>query len=243
VPAKIENRTRCRKCGRRFPRTAEFWQREKTSADGFRTECKECRKSYRDALYVEESKDPTFRECNRQKAAKWYAENRDYAMEQARIYHAQPDIAAKRHARTKERRTTEPEFIEANKRRCNKHYRANTKRYRANSLAWRAANPDKARAMDTANNAARRARKQSAPGRYDSKDIIRLLKNQGNICFWCKDQIASGKHTVDHYIPLARGGSNWPKNLVIACLSCNAQKADKLPHEYRAYLRKYRDLD
>jgi 5-methylcytosine-specific restriction endonuclease McrA len=34
---------------------------------------------------------------------------------------------------------------------------------------------------------------------------------------------------VDHVIPLSRGGSNWPTNLVCACGQCNSRKCDKLP--------------
>jgi len=38
---------------------------------------------------------------------------------------------------------------------------------------------------------------------------------------------------VDHVIPVARGGSNWPANLVPACNSCNSKKHAKLVEEFR----------
>lgn len=34
--------------------------------------------------------------------------------------------------------------------------------------------------------------------------------------------------TIDHVIPLARGGSDDPDNLALACFHCNRRKADKL---------------
>lgn len=37
---------------------------------------------------------------------------------------------------------------------------------------------------------------------------------------------------VDHVVPLVKGGSNGPDNLVIACSTCNLRKNDKLPHEW-----------
>jgi 5-methylcytosine-specific restriction endonuclease McrA len=33
-------------------------------------------------------------------------------------------------------------------------------------------------------------------------------------------------------IPLDRGGSNGPENIVIACPECNHSKHNKLPHEW-----------
>jgi 5-methylcytosine-specific restriction endonuclease McrA len=34
--------------------------------------------------------------------------------------------------------------------------------------------------------------------------------------------------TVDHVIPIARGGSDDPENLIAACRRCNYSKQDKL---------------
>jgi 5-methylcytosine-specific restriction endonuclease McrA len=33
-------------------------------------------------------------------------------------------------------------------------------------------------------------------------------------------------------VPLSRGGSNGPENIVIACPTCNLAKKDKMPHEW-----------
>jgi 5-methylcytosine-specific restriction endonuclease McrA len=37
-----------------------------------------------------------------------------------------------------------------------------------------------------------------------------------------------GLLTVDHKIPLSRGGSNWPSNLQPLCFRCNVVKNDKV---------------
>lgn len=39
--------------------------------------------------------------------------------------------------------------------------------------------------------------------------------------------------THDHVIPLSRGGSDTPDNIVIACHSCNASKGPRTPDEWR----------
>lgn len=42
----------------------------------------------------------------------------------------------------------------------------------------------------------------------------------------------SFKRTLEHIVPLSRGGSNTIDNLVCACVRCNSQKGDKLPEEW-----------
>jgi hypothetical protein len=43
----------------------------------------------------------------------------------------------------------------------------------------------------------------------------------------------------DHVMPKSRGGSNESENLMLTCKSCNSQKKDKTPSEYRTYLKSY----
>ncbi|KOP23539.1 HNH nuclease [Hapalosiphon sp. MRB220] len=41
--------------------------------------------------------------------------------------------------------------------------------------------------------------------------------------------------TIDHIIPLARGGTNDISNLQTLCLTCNQQKKDKIDPRFRRY--------
>lgn len=64
-------------------------------------------------------------------------------------------------------------------------------------------------------------------------------------CEYCKIPFVKQKHhpqylTVDHRIPLCRGGSNEQSNLAAACLRCNTRKHAKTDTEFLAYMRKYR---
>jgi 5-methylcytosine-specific restriction endonuclease McrA len=56
---------------------------------------------------------------------------------------------------------------------------------------------------------------------------LRILNRDGWICFWC----GSEANTCDHVIPVARGGSDDPDNLVAACKRCNFSRQDRLPEE------------
>jgi 5-methylcytosine-specific restriction endonuclease McrA len=92
---------------------------------------------------------------------------------------------------------------------------------------WRAKNPEAAAAARDK----RRARDAGAAGFYSADDVRALLKTQGRVCFYCP--AALKKFHVDHFIPLARGGSNWPENLRLACERCNTSKGAKMPWEWQ----------
>lgn len=48
-------------------------------------------------------------------------------------------------------------------------------------------------------------------------------------CFYCGDDLAT---TVDHMLPVIRGGTDEPRNLVSCCLSCNSLKHDMTTDEF-----------
>lgn len=60
----------------------------------------------------------------------------------------------------------------------------------------------------------------------------RLRKDHGENCHWCGvamefDNVKSPQSaTVDHLVPVSRGGSNRVKNTVLACRACNNARGD-----------------
>jgi 5-methylcytosine-specific restriction endonuclease McrA len=75
-------------------------------------------------------------------------------------------------------------------------------------------------------------RELAAPGlSIAERDVLRLRwVRQGRGCFYCASRPAT---TLDHVIPLNRGGTNYEGNLVPACRSCNSSKRDWLLIEWR----------
>ena len=73
--------------------------------------------------------------------------------------------------------------------------------------------------------------------RPSSKDLrrkrLRLIEKHGMQCFWCGTELTPETITIDHYIPLSRGGSNKIKNLRLACRKCNQLRGNALPGEVR----------
>jgi 5-methylcytosine-specific restriction endonuclease McrA len=43
-------------------------------------------------------------------------------------------------------------------------------------------------------------------------------------CHYCGERFAPGELTMDHIVPLIRGGRSTKGNLVTACLPCNRRK-------------------
>lgn len=77
-----------------------------------------------------------------------------------------------------------------------------------------------------------RARKRNAPGSHTYADLEAIFNKQGGDCFYCKKHfsIMSDGH-FDHVIPLSRGGSDNPDNIVFTCPPCNWRKHARMPKE------------
>ena len=201
----------CKQCGNDLPLTSEFWHKDSGNVAGFCYTCKECAKK---------------------RSRKWGADN----MEQARAN-------AKRYAETHR------EEIRA-------YREATADRIAANKRAWRKANAEKVRAQKNASQKRNRAaanertkrsqakhperrrlqgridahRRRHAPGNFTAADVDLQFKAQGGNCWWCGKPLK--KYHVDHRIPLAKGGTNDPRNLCLACPKCNQSKNAKLPSEW-----------
>jgi 5-methylcytosine-specific restriction endonuclease McrA len=56
-------------------------------------------------------------------------------------------------------------------------------------------------------------------------------------CHYCGQSTPARELTMDHLVPIARGGKTTKGNVVPACKSCNNKKRQMLPMEWEAYLR------
>ncbi len=55
-------------------------------------------------------------------------------------------------------------------------------------------------------------------------------------CHYCQHPFHPADLTMDHVVPLARGGKSLKGNVVPCCKECNSQKKYLLPVEWTAYL-------
>ena len=56
------------------------------------------------------------------------------------------------------------------------------------------------------------------------------------ICYYCGGRFSPDELTMDHKIPVARGGLSEKSNLVTACKECNNKKKYLMPYEWDEYL-------
>ncbi|MFO7667788.1 MAG: HNH endonuclease [Desulfobacterales bacterium] len=56
------------------------------------------------------------------------------------------------------------------------------------------------------------------------------------ICFYCGRSFPAKELTMDHIVPIARGGKSTKGNIVTACKECNNAKKQLLPIEWENYL-------
>ncbi|NVL90960.1 MAG: HNH endonuclease [Desulfobacterales bacterium] len=59
----------------------------------------------------------------------------------------------------------------------------------------------------------------------------------GGLCYYCGGSFSPKDLTMDHIVPMVRGGKSTKGNVVPACKECNNKKKYMLPIEWEEYLR------
>ncbi len=55
-------------------------------------------------------------------------------------------------------------------------------------------------------------------------------------CYYCGKTFPAKVLTMDHIVPIIRGGKSTKTNMVPACKECNSKKKHMLPTEWEEYL-------
>jgi 5-methylcytosine-specific restriction enzyme A len=63
------------------------------------------------------------------------------------------------------------------------------------------------------------------------------------VCHYCRRAVGTRALTLDHVVPLVRGGRSVRINMVPACRECNALKQSALPWEWDRHLARFADAD
>lgn len=114
------------------------------------------------------------------------------------------------------------------------YHAKNKEKRNEKTRAWRLENPgyDKTREgykeIAAIKNGNRRALKKNAGSYSISKE--EMSKLYASACTYCG---SSDNITIDHVIPLSRGGSHSVSNLVSACAKCNMSKGAKTVMEWK----------
>lgn len=224
---------RCRKCDEAKP--LEAFVKDKRSKDGRTARCSECwnadqRRRYHERAYVEnkrryrEANQERIRKGNRERTRRWRAANPERARQKA------TESSRRLRARDPEyhRRWYEAN-IEKERARARRVMREFRERYpeRAKAIRerYRTRHPDLIRERERENTQRRRAlMKDSSP--EVAAYMTAMLKEP---CAYCD---ATDNITVDHVVPLSRGGKHEIANLAPACVTCNCSKGAKTLEEW-----------
>lgn len=76
------------------------------------------------------------------------------------------------------------------------------------------------------------------PSRIVAFSRRNLFKRDSFTCQYCNHKPGSEELTIDHVTPKSRGGATSWDNCVVACIECNARKANRTPDEARMPLRR-----
>ena len=205
-------------------------------------ETKTCTKCYTEKLvcqfYTDRGKYVSAcKECKRLEGKQYYIDNKS-------------TVKVKRAAYQKAHRPEQYEHlkkwrknnIEKNREAGRRQYANNPQHHQAVKNAWREANVEKIKSIQrkfALNNPEKMAEKQQirkvkmrSNGVYkvSKKELIKLYSSP---CIACG---TTERVTIDHIIPIARGGIHGIGNLQPMCLKCNASKNDRTMSEWKFYL-------
>lgn len=65
-------------------------------------------------------------------------------------------------------------------------------------------------------------------------------KTAAGLCHYCGRKVSYKDLTMDHLVPLARGGRSTRDNLVPSCKACNNLKKSMLPLEWQEHMERCR---
>lgn len=206
----LEGAKRCSVCKNTYPLTEEYFGRSKRIKDGFRGQCKKCRreKEYlpnkekilkKNKKRYEENKERILAQQN-----EYYNKNKEYYQEYNSKYYKKNKDTIKKQA--------------------SKYYHDNkeslVKRMRINSAIWWSTPKGKAKRKEYKQ--VRRAREHSAPSSLTAKEWNATLKHFNYSCAYCLEE--TSELQIEHIIPVSQGGGFTKQNIIPACPSCNMSK-------------------
>ena len=186
----------CSHCKHDLPATPECFSPDLRASMGLQSQCKPCKNRLR---RQRTATNPALLEAGRKSAKQWRQNNLEKAKARARHYYLK-----NRPIRLEKRR---------------QYAAQNRHTVRAQSLAWKKVNLDRCRIHEQR----RRAQKLKAT-RNDltHQQWMTIKAHYGSRCVYCGRKMQ--RLTMDHIIPLSKGGEHTFSNVVPACALCNSKK-------------------
>ena len=72
----------------------------------------------------------------------------------------------------------------------------------------------------------------------EEKEIMNKVKQSSSNCYYCGCKLNNNQKTVDHKLPMSRGGKTTEDNLVVSCIDCNQDKDSMTEDEFNKFNEK-----
>ena len=229
---------RCSKCGETKPLSEFFKRRERPS--GYASRCKLCfntwQRGYKQRRKTEGPRErirkiaPTDNKtCNRCGLVKPAIEFRSHRRTDGDGYYNQCQECERAYHRSvhESRKEYQRNYIAANRGRVYATQKAWKVRNRDHCLAWRREH-DKRPKWRLYNRVQQHRRRVGKDTTVTTEQIQELMGRQTK-CYYCgKPFNTKRKATIEHVIPLSKGGAHDISNIVLACGPCNFKKQNKI---------------
>lgn len=203
---------KCTKCFR-VKQLSNFAKNARNKTNGCQPKCKECNKAY----YLANQ------ERVKARVAKDYFDNHESKLERRRELSLRPDAKKKKAAQDKAYYLNNKEGISEYHKEWSK---ANRQRLRDYWHEWYHKNLTHTRMYYRVLTQKRRAAiRKNGNNTLTLEQVMKLFDNHP-YCEYCNK--VDCKLTIDHVIPISKGGQNYLGNVTIACETCNFSKGNKL---------------
>lgn len=218
----------CSQCNRNLPLDVTHFHRLSTSKDGFNTSCKECRHSSFGIKLPNKVLDipEGHKMCNKcrevlpKESFPLYSTGKDGYASKCKPCKSQQ--ARDSYDPGKEKERTKP-FLEQRYAQKKIYYYANRVKLSEQKKEYR--KTDNAKIIKQYSNEKRRTAKQALEANFTKRQWQSCQAHFNNRCCYCggKQDIMS----MDHFIPLSKGGEWTVNNIVPSCMSCNSSKRQR----------------
>lgn len=215
----------CVGCGNDLPLTAFGLFKE--GKFGRRSKCKSCRADEERARRASQPPSEERKEKARKRARAWNADNKERKAEASKAWaEANPEkvkssVKKWREGNREKTRAISNAWFKRNPgtaSKASKSWRDRyPERYKASQKNWRLENAHYWRI--------RHLQEQSVPSDFTCADWECVLEEFSHACAYCLRQDV--KLTMDHVVPISKGGAHTVGNIVPACKSCNSKKRDR----------------
>ncbi len=199
---------KCPKCEEIKPISSFY--KSKQRKDGYRCYCISCQK--KDSKYIQDNYPEITRNYSKKHYYKDIEKSREVGKKRASKY-SQKNREKLREKNITWQNNNRAKFNQMQRESYARHKEENKSRHKK----FMALHPEKNKQYR--NN--RRARKLNAAGSFTNEEWKELCEKYNHICLRCKKKKPL---TIDHVIPLSKGGSNSIDNIQPLCRSCNSSK-------------------